>query len=48
VLNWSYEEPLIRDEGLRVVYRGAQTDVVVAIRPEVETRPVCPTLRAVW
>jgi len=36
VLNWMSDEDLVREQGLRVVYRGRSTAVVVAIRPEVE------------
>ena len=37
ILDWGFEEDVIKRLGLRVVYRGAITDVVVAIRPEVES-----------
>ena len=36
VLDWGFEEEFIKKQGLRVVYRGGTTDIVVAIRPEVE------------
>jgi len=36
VLNWAFEEELIRRERLHVVYRGEHSDVVVAVRPEME------------
>ena len=36
VLNWAFEEELIRRERLQVVYRGEHSDVVVAVRPGVE------------
>src|SRR5262249_11429165 len=38
VLNAVFEDELIRQEGLRVVYRGPTTDVVVAVRPDAEAR----------
>lgn len=41
VLNWVQEEQMIREEGLRVVYRGANTEIVVAARPEVEVGASC-------
>jgi len=36
VLNSAFDWELIETEGLRIVFRGEHTDVVVAIRPEVE------------
>ena len=36
VLNFAYEEEIIRTQGLRVVYRGPHTDVVVAVRPQLQ------------
>lgn len=41
VLDWGYEQDVIKRLGLRVVYRGAITEVVVAIRPEVESGVRC-------
>jgi hypothetical protein len=35
-LDWGAEEDFIKQQGLRVVYRGDTTDVVVAIRPQIE------------
>jgi hypothetical protein len=37
VMNWVFEEERIQREGLRVVYRGPYSEVVVAVRPELET-----------
>lgn len=39
VLKWDADKEFIREQGLRVVYRGEDTDVVVAIRPNLEAAP---------
>lgn len=38
VLHWGFDQQLVREEGLRVVYRSNDTEMIVAINPAVEQR----------
>jgi hypothetical protein len=40
VLHSVFDREFIDREGLAVVYRGALTDIVVAVKPEARLRPV--------
>ena len=44
VLNSVFDREFIEQQKLRIVYRGPTTDVVVAIRPELESRPPHPSV----
>jgi hypothetical protein len=46
VLNSLMNRDFIEREGLAIVYRGASTDIVVAVRPEARLRPVVPCVSA--
>jgi hypothetical protein len=36
VLNFAFQEDLIRERGLKVIFRGEHSDLVVAVRPDLE------------
>ena len=39
VLNYPFDEDFLKQQRLRVVYHGRTTDVVVAVREDVERKP---------